>query len=185
MAKYRYERSYPFAAFITNLGKYNEGCLVGEWVSFPLHQNIEDIFLRIGLLQKGYEEYFISDYDIYVEQLEAAMLGEFASIETLHELALRIDALDSYDYEVFNAVLEFHQPRCLSELFDLMDRLPEHLLLKDIKNHYELGYYLVEETDLYDAGVLQQYIDYERLGRDVSLQEGGFFTSRGYLVSES
>ena len=27
-----------FEAFVTNLGKYNEGALVGEWVKFPTHQ---------------------------------------------------------------------------------------------------------------------------------------------------
>ena len=33
--KYDHDKDYPFAAFITNLGKYNEGELVGEWVKFP------------------------------------------------------------------------------------------------------------------------------------------------------
>ena len=32
MPHYEYDKDYPFAAFITNLGKYNEGDLVGEWV---------------------------------------------------------------------------------------------------------------------------------------------------------
>ena len=35
MPHYEYDKDYPFAAFITNLGKYNEGDLVGEWVKFP------------------------------------------------------------------------------------------------------------------------------------------------------
>ena len=35
MPHYEYDKDYPFAAFITNLGKYNEGSLVGEWVKFP------------------------------------------------------------------------------------------------------------------------------------------------------
>lgn len=35
MPSYEYDKDYPFAAFITNLGKYNEGELVGEWVKFP------------------------------------------------------------------------------------------------------------------------------------------------------
>ena len=35
MPTYEYNRDYPFAAFITNLGKYNEGELIGEWVKFP------------------------------------------------------------------------------------------------------------------------------------------------------
>ena len=29
-------RDCAFEAFITNLGKYNEGFLVGEWVEFPV-----------------------------------------------------------------------------------------------------------------------------------------------------
>lgn len=32
---YAYDHDCPFEAFITNLGKYNEGVLVGEWVKFP------------------------------------------------------------------------------------------------------------------------------------------------------
>ena len=35
MPVYGYDKDYPFAAFVTNLGKYNEGELVGEWVKFP------------------------------------------------------------------------------------------------------------------------------------------------------
>ena len=35
MPYYDHDKDYPFAAFITNLGKYNEGELVGEWVKFP------------------------------------------------------------------------------------------------------------------------------------------------------
>ena len=34
MPDYSYNKDYPFAAFITNLGKYNEGELVGEWVKW-------------------------------------------------------------------------------------------------------------------------------------------------------
>ena len=36
MPNYEYDKDYPFAAFITNLGKYNEGELVGEWVKFQI-----------------------------------------------------------------------------------------------------------------------------------------------------
>ena len=38
MPLFEYDKDYPFAAFITNLGKYNEGELVGEWVKFPDHR---------------------------------------------------------------------------------------------------------------------------------------------------
>lgn len=33
---YEYDHDCPFEAFITNLGKYNEGELVGEWDSLQI-----------------------------------------------------------------------------------------------------------------------------------------------------
>ena len=39
-----------FEAFVTNLGKYNEGCLVGEWVKFPVtNEEMQAVFRRIGI----------------------------------------------------------------------------------------------------------------------------------------
>lgn len=53
MPHYEYDKDYPFAAFITNLGKYNEGDLVGEWVKFPTTpEEMQKVFERIGIGQK-------------------------------------------------------------------------------------------------------------------------------------
>ena len=75
MPYYDHNKDYPFAAFITNLGKYNEGELVGEWVKFPTTaEELKEVFKRIGIGQKDdfgqpYEEWFITDYDCYVDGL--------------------------------------------------------------------------------------------------------------------
>ena len=64
-----------FEAFVTNLGKYNEGMLVGEWVKFPTtEEEMQKVFERIGIGAKddfgqNYEEWFIIDYDCYVDGL--------------------------------------------------------------------------------------------------------------------
>ncbi len=43
-----------FEAFVTNLGKYNEGELVGEWVHFPTtEEEMNEVFERIGIGSKG------------------------------------------------------------------------------------------------------------------------------------
>lgn len=53
MPSYEYDKDYPFAAFITNLGKYNEGELVGEWVKFPTTADeLKKVFERIGIGQE-------------------------------------------------------------------------------------------------------------------------------------
>ena len=42
-----------FQAFVTNLGKYNEGELVGEWVKFPTtEEEMQKVFERIGIGSK-------------------------------------------------------------------------------------------------------------------------------------
>ena len=67
---YAYDHDCPFEAFITNLGKYNEGVLVGEWVKFPTTaEELQKVFERIGIGSKDdfghpYEEWFITDYRI-------------------------------------------------------------------------------------------------------------------------
>ena len=42
-----------FDAFITNLGKYNEGELIGEWVGFPVTpEEMQEVFKRIGIVKR-------------------------------------------------------------------------------------------------------------------------------------
>ena len=46
--------------YLTNLGKYNEGELVGEWVQLPIsNEELQKVFERIGI-NEVYEEYFIT-----------------------------------------------------------------------------------------------------------------------------
>ena len=46
--------------YIANLGKYNEGELVGAWFTFPI--DFEEVKEKIGLNDE-YEEYAIHDTD--------------------------------------------------------------------------------------------------------------------------
>ena len=58
---------FSLSAFVANLGKYNEGELVGEWVRFPVRQEDMETFLdRIGMgdadpFGNVYDELFITD----------------------------------------------------------------------------------------------------------------------------
>ncbi|EGW0545412.1 antirestriction protein ArdA [Listeria monocytogenes] len=51
------------AIYLTNLGKYNEGELIGKWVTLPTDSELlEKAFQQIEIGEE-YEEYFISDYE--------------------------------------------------------------------------------------------------------------------------
>jgi len=71
MPYYDHNKDYPFAAFITNLGKYNEGELVGEWVKFPTTaEELKEVFKRIGIGQKDdfgqpYEECMTAMWTVF------------------------------------------------------------------------------------------------------------------------
>ena len=57
-------------------------------------------------------------------------------------------------------------------------------LYPDVATDRELGEYLVEEVGVeLSKEKLLLYIDYEKFGRDVRLEEGGSFVDKGYFVS--
>lgn len=105
-----------FRAYVTNLGMYNEGRLVGEWVDFPiqhdgltLQESIEKILCRIGVDGKQYEEYFITDYDSEIAGL-TANFGEYENLFLLQALACKIclQYCDQYSYKnMLESMLEY------------------------------------------------------------------------------
>ena len=81
------------AVYIANLGKYNEGYLVGAWFTFPIDE--EDVKEKIGLNEQ-YEEYAIHDTDNF-----PIAIGEYVSIEELNEMYEMIEELPDYHRELF------------------------------------------------------------------------------------
>ena len=188
MPHYEYDKDYPFAAFITNLGKYNEGDLVGEWVKFPTTpEEMQKVFERIGIGQKDdfgqpYEEWFITDYDCYVDGLYDK-LGEYESLDELNYLASKLDEMSQGEYEQFQAAMEIgDHSGSLQEIINLTENLDCYDIYPDIHDHDDLGRYYIEELDAMQVPEhLRNYIDYEAYGRDVALEEGGEFTDFGYV----
>ena len=188
MPYYDHDKDYPFAAFITNLGKYNEGELVGEWVKFPTTaEKLKEVFKRIGIGQKDdfgqpYEEWFITDYDCYVDGLYDK-LGEYENLDELNYLASKLDEMSDSEYAQFQAGMEMGD-HCgsLQEIINLTENLDCYEVCPDIHDYDDLGRYYIEELDVMQVPEhLQNYIDYEAYGRDVALEENGTFTDQGYV----
>lgn len=188
MPHYDYDKEYPLAAFITNLGKYNEGALVGEWVKFPTTaEELKKIFERIGIGAKDdfgqtYEEWFITDYDCYVDGLYD-LLGEYANLDELNYLASKLDNMSQDEYERFQAAMEIgDHTGSIQELINLTENLDCYDIYPDIHDHDDLGRHYIEELDAMQVPEhLRNYIDYEAYGRDIALEESGQFTDLGYV----
>ena len=94
-----------FEAYITNLGKYAEGQLVGETLKFPATtEEVQSLLKNIGVDGVLYEEFFITAFDGDVMGLYD-YLTEYENLDELNHLAHLISELDSDEIETLEAVL--------------------------------------------------------------------------------
>ena len=83
-------------AYITNLGKYAEGQLVGETLKFPTTaEEVQSLLKRIGVDGIRYEEIFITSFDGDVLGLHEH-LGEYESIDELNYLAALLSEINRH-----------------------------------------------------------------------------------------
>ena len=167
--------------FLTNLGRYNEGILMGEWVKLPVPADkLDEVLERIGI-NGEYEEYFITDYEASFANLN---LSEYTSIEALNGFAARLEELDRWDEEKLAAVLEYESVNSITDIMDIIEHLDDFEVLTDVEDDEGLGRYYAEELCTLNAAPehLRSYFDYESYGRDIRLESVGCFTSYGYVV---
>ena len=94
-----------FEAYITNLGKYAEGQLVGETLKFSATtEEVQSLLKNIGVDGVRYEEFFITAFDGDVMGLYD-YLTEYENLDELNHLAHLISELDSDEIETLEAVL--------------------------------------------------------------------------------
>lgn len=156
--------------YLTNLGKYNEGMLIGEWVDLPVsEEELEKVFKRIGINDE-YEEYFITDYESDIDGLK---VGEYENVDDLNELAEALEDLDSEEENVLSVMLK---DGCTFEeaLEKIKDR--DYMVYYNCDSMEDVAYQVVEESGLLD-GVpekVARYFNYEAYGRDLEI-EGTFY----------
>lgn len=174
-------------AYVTNLGKYNEGQLVGEWVKFPVSkEEMSAVLDRIGIGAE-YEEIFITDYDTSLYGV-SSQLGEYENLDKLNYLAGVIAELDASEREKYEAVLESGLSlgqEGIDGLINLAYNLDNYDMLPGIEDEDDLGRYyagLMYGEDMEKKmGELANYIDFARYGSDCQINESGMFTDKGYM----
>lgn len=163
--------------FLTNLGKYNEGELVGKWLSLPIsEENLENAMDEIGISEE-YEEYFISDYETDIDGFE---IGEYANLEELNELAEELENMDDTEAKVFIACIQIGRNA---------DEALECIINGDYRIYYncldmaDVAYKTVEECG-YLQNVPEQvsnYFDYESFGRDLEIEGNYVYVDGDYV----
>ena len=169
------------AIYLTNLGRYNEGCLMGEWVKLPIDKDkLQQVLNRIGINEQ-YEEYFITDYETLLSNLH---ISEYTSIAELNELAEKIDGLADCDYDKLGAVLESESCITIAEILEIIDELDSFDLLTEVEDDEALGEYYAEVGCIFHGipDSISRYFDFEAYGRDIRLESNMCFTSYGVVI---
>ena len=112
-----------------------------------------------------------------IEELPA-LNCEGLTLELANELAENVEDVDE------DLVLSFIESESSDPKYLASVEFDDCSLYSDVATDRELGEYLVEEVGVeLSKEKLLLYIDYEKFGRDVRLEEGGSFVDKGYFVS--
>lgn len=152
--------------FISNLKEYNNGKIIGEWVSLPC-EDIEEVLEKIS--NSGKDELFISDYETDINGLKVA---EYEDSLQLNEIAEEIDNLSDDEVIALQAYLEQYNDieQALEEV-----RQGNYTIYYDCDDMSDVAYQVVNESGLLDGvpETIKGYFDYEAYGRDIDI-EGTF-----------
>lgn len=164
--------------YLTNLGKYNEGELVGEWVKLPVSdEELQEVFKRIGIDGKEYEEYFITDYECDFYEI-----SEYESISTLNEIAEKLDDLDEEQEQVVKVLMS----ECGYNLDDAIEKAEngDYMFYTDCNDMTDVAYIVVEEFGYLDnvPENIARYFDYEAFGRDLGIEGSFHFLDNGDCI---
>lgn len=161
--------------FLTNLGKYNEGELVGEWVDLPV-DDFDDVLERIGINDQ-YEEYFITDYETNIPKLS---IGEYDDIDELNDMASQIDNLNEWQVLILSARLYNGE-----SFEDALAGCDDGSIYYDCYSDQDLGYEIIDQiggTEQLDKDTLEMYFDYDGYGRDARINGSFIEVEPGTLV---
>ena len=129
-----------FEAYITNLGKYNEGELVGETLKFPTTtEEVQALLKRIGVDGVRYEEFFITSFDGDVLGLYD-YLTEYENLDELNYLACLLSELDQGELEKFEAVIDSGEhTSSVADLINLAQNLDCYEFYPGVEDDETLG----------------------------------------------
>lgn len=158
--------------WIGNLGKYNEGELVGEWFTLPV--DMEEVSKVIGLNEQ-YEEYQINDFDTNIKGLE---IHHYENIGTLNEFAEKLNKLDETEQLVLQAWISMNGS---SNLFQELDSISfdDATIYHDVNSMSDVAYEYIHNIvgsieDAISKDRRAFYIDTDAIKRDLEID--GYFS---------
>ena len=154
--------------YIANLGKYNEGELVGAWFTPPV--DFEEVKERIGLNDE-YEEYAIHDYELPFDIHSDMPLWE---INANCRMVLELEGTP------IGNEMKAIQQKWFSSFEEFIDHKDE-IRYYDVGDGAALAEYLIREEYVFGEipHELLKHIDYHSYGSELEMDDRYLFTTSG------
>lgn len=157
--------------YIANLAAYNDGYLMGKWVSLPI--GAEKLNKVLNEIKGPYFEleYAIHDYECFVNGIE---IDEYTNIDYLNDITNKLECLDEYDLEKVCAYIEV----CGGTIENALENINNCEYYSNT-TLIDYAYDLIDECYNLDE-FAKAYFDYEKFALDLSY-DGYHETENGVL----
>lgn len=167
--------------FVGCLASYNSGIIHGEWLDFSDYYDIDELKEKVNAILKSSpcqgDEYDVQDYEGFGDLLKKHMYPSLNEAWAIHE-TLELAEKEDIDVEIF---LEFVSAN--GDIDFLKD--DSNCLVRKYQDSFlgcysSLADYAEETCDISEVpSYLRNYIDFERMARDMELG-GDIFAIGGY-----
>jgi antirestriction protein len=163
--------------YVANLGAYNAGHLIGEWIDLPMDaDSLQERLVAIVAAVDDDGDVFGEEWAIHDYEAPWS-ISEYDNVQSVNDLAERFDALDETDGDVIAAVLDNYSDG--EEGLAVLES-GDYTVYGGCRDMGEVAAEYLEQTGGLDGvpAHLQRYIDYDAYGRDMEI-EGTFIPYRG------
>lgn len=164
--------------YITDLGAYNNGYLIGEHISLPMDEDdlkskIDEI-LSIGAKACGdteHEEIFITDFEC-----DFMEIGEYDDPYKLNEIAAKMERMNDHFKKITKFLLSNNLVSSLNEAIEEA----ENVIVYENSTLEDVAYEFVNECYDLDSlpSIISNNISYKNIAHDMEL-EGRYFDVDG------
>ncbi|MDR2700673.1 MAG: antirestriction protein ArdA [Nitrososphaerota archaeon] len=182
--------------YVANLGKYNEGEIIGGWLTLPTtHKEIKNFLKNQVGLNSPYEEYSIHDFE------SDFSLGEYEDLYDLNLLAVMLEQLSETEKNLSSAYCNANGLKDTQSILNTCMQVGDLFYVTIDANTWgsreeKLGYVVVDEIDSDLKTTLEQckigenlsayeYFDFEKYGQDIAINQGYFATDEIFLFYNS
>lgn len=155
--------------FITNLSEYNNGNLIGEWISLPTDSSFLNQRIRKVLSSNNSEEIFITDWEW--DAIAVFEIGEYDNVQMLNAKLFKLNQLTPYQLESISFLIS--QNFCNSnDIDDCIDHSYDVVIHRD-KSMVDIAKERIQEILGFNEipSIISNNIDFDSVANELRVTE--------------